>query len=110
MRNCDYENAILPLSVAGPKWYFIWLKRTPRSGTALAAVLQMLNTSLRAASAACRKQSMLLFLILLLMLPASLHAQAWSGIISPGRAIDWSRAGVTGGIPQRATNCSTNKA
>ena len=50
---------------------------------------------------------MLLSLILLLMLPASLHAQAWSGIISPGRAIDWSRAGVPGGIPPRATNCST---
>ncbi|MGH9406049.1 MAG: hypothetical protein ACRD3D_09485, partial [Terriglobia bacterium] len=31
--------------------------------------------------------------------PSSLHAQAWSGIIAPGRAIDWAKAGVTGGIP-----------
>lgn len=28
-------------------------------------------------------------------------AQPWSGIIDPARAIDWSQAGVTGGIPTR---------
>lgn len=34
------------------------------------------------------------------------HSQAWSGILSPTRAIDWTIAGV-GGIPARATNCTT---
>jgi hypothetical protein len=37
----------------------------------------------------------------------SLQAQPWSGIIDPSRAIDWSQAGVTGGIPARNTVCST---
>jgi hypothetical protein len=30
---------------------------------------------------------------------ASLHAQPWSGVLSPSRAINWSGAGVDGGIP-----------
>jgi len=34
-----------------------------------------------------------------------LHAQGWSGIVSPSRAIDWSTAGVTGGIPTDRTQC-----
>ena len=34
-------------------------------------------------------------------------AQPWSGIIAPSRAIDWSRAGVAGGIPTRTTICAT---
>jgi len=35
------------------------------------------------------------------------YAQTWSGIIAPARAVDWSKAGVSGGIPARATNCAT---
>lgn len=31
----------------------------------------------------------------------------WTGIIAPTRAIDWSQAGVTGGIPNRSTICAT---
>lgn len=31
----------------------------------------------------------------------------WSGIIAPSRAIDWSQAGVVGGIPNRTTICAT---
>src|SRR5262249_30247313 len=31
----------------------------------------------------------------------------WRGIISPVRAIDWSKAGVAGGIPNRTTICQT---
>src|SRR5215467_2931118 len=31
--------------------------------------------------------------------------QPWSGIIDPSRAIDWSSAGVPGGIPNRTTQC-----
>ena len=46
-----------------------------------------------------RKQWFLFPLILLLVIPAALHAQAWSGILNPARAIDWSTAGVPGGIP-----------
>jgi len=33
-------------------------------------------------------------------------AQLWSGIIDPTRAIDWSNAGVPGGIPNRTTICA----
>jgi hypothetical protein len=32
---------------------------------------------------------------------------AWTGILAPSRAIDWSTAGVTGGIPNRTTICAT---
>jgi hypothetical protein len=35
------------------------------------------------------------------------HAANWSGIIDPSRAIDWSNAGVVGGIPNRTTICVT---
>lgn len=46
-------------------------------------------------------QSRLYFFFLLLWIaPVSIRAQqAWSGIISPSRAINWSNAGVIGGIP-----------
>ncbi|HXM94096.1 MAG TPA: hypothetical protein VOA64_07555 [Candidatus Dormibacteraeota bacterium] len=46
-----------------------------------------------------RSQSVLLFFIILLIFPAAAHAQAWSGIISPSRAMDWSVAGIPGGLP-----------
>ena len=36
-----------------------------------------------------------------------LGAQAWTGILAPSRAINWSSAGVTGGIPNRTTICAT---
>jgi hypothetical protein len=35
------------------------------------------------------------------------HAQQWSGILDPSRAVDWSRPGVIGGIPNRTTICAT---
>ena len=31
----------------------------------------------------------------------------WAGIVDPSRAIDWSQAGVVGGIPQRTNVCAT---
>ena len=46
---------------------------------------------------------------LLLLLGAYAQAQLWSGIIDPTRAIDWSTAGVPGGIPNR-TVCTTVQA
>ncbi len=50
---------------------------------------------------------LLFFPILLLMVPGVAHAQAWSGILSSSRAINWSNAGIPGGIPNRATICAT---
>jgi hypothetical protein len=46
-----------------------------------------------------------LFSILLCLSGASL-GQAWSGILAPSRAIDWSSAGA-GAIPARSTICQT---
>jgi hypothetical protein len=45
------------------------------------------------------------------LLGTPLLAQNWSGIISPSRAIDWSQAGVIGGIPDAAwTQCGSTVA
>src|SRR5579871_1315424 len=42
------------------------------------------------------------------ILPTVAQGQAWSGIISPSRATDWSRAGVVGGIPSASwTQCGS---
>ena len=46
-------------------------------------------------------------LILVLMNPTVAQAQAWSGIIAPIRATDWTTPGVSGGIPNRTTVCAT---
>ena len=35
-----------------------------------------------------------------------LGSSLWSNILAPGRAIDWSNAGVAGGIPNRTTICA----
>ena len=48
-----------------------------------------------------------LALILAPLVSTAAHAQAWTGIIDPSRAVDWSSAGVPGGIPNRTTICST---
>jgi hypothetical protein len=52
------------------------------------------------------KYSLLILCCLVAGLPVRTQAQAWSGIISTGRAIDWSTAGVPGGIPGRTTICA----
>jgi hypothetical protein len=52
------------------------------------------------------KQSLVLPVILL-CLSGCLWAQNWSSILAPARAIDWSQAGVVGGIPNRTNTCST---
>src|SRR5438874_4480222 len=54
-----------------------------------------------------RNLFLLILLALLCCFPAYSHAQLWSGIISPSRAIDWSNAGVPGGIPNRSNICAT---
>jgi hypothetical protein len=45
-------------------------------------------------------------ILLFSFLPQFVDAQAWSGILDPTRAIDWSTAGA-GAIPARTTICST---
>lgn len=54
-------------------------------------------------------RSLPLLVLLISLMPVAGHAQTpqWSGIIAPSRAIDWSKAGVPGGIPTRATICSS---
>src|SRR5437016_1964313 len=54
-----------------------------------------------------KRKPSLLFPVFLLCLCGYLHAQPWSGIIAPSRAINWSNAGVTGGIQNRSTICAT---
>ncbi len=46
-----------------------------------------------------------LVLTILLSIPASLHGQAWSGILSTARAMDWSGNGAT--ITNRTTQCGS---
>src|SRR2546428_1929977 len=38
---------------------------------------------------------------------AAAAAEPWAGILDPSRAIDWSHAGIPGGIPNRATICAS---
>jgi hypothetical protein len=41
-------------------------------------------------------------------LPGGLYGQqSWTNILDPSRAINWSNAGVIGGIPARTTQCGT---
>lgn len=49
----------------------------------------------------------ILTLSVVLISSISSFGQAWSGIIDPARAIDWTGTGVTGGIPVRNTICQT---
>jgi hypothetical protein len=50
--------------------------------------------------------SLTVLVVIMVGLTLDAHAQLWSGLIDPTRAIDWSAVGV-GGIPPRATACST---
>jgi hypothetical protein len=45
-------------------------------------------------------------LVALLMISVPAQSQAWSGILDPSRAADWTKAGVPGGIPHRTTICN----
>ena len=59
------------------------------------------------AQRALRIISMLTLCLLLSAIPLSAQAAPWSGILDPSRAIDWSQAGLTGGIPNRTAVCAT---
>jgi hypothetical protein len=52
----------------------------------------------------------LLFTLSLLYFSASAYSQNWNGIIAPTRAVDWSNAGVVGGIPTNRTQCGATVA
>ncbi|HTW79469.1 MAG TPA: hypothetical protein VME23_08015 [Terracidiphilus sp.] len=52
-----------------------------------------------------RLRPFILYLLSSIVLPAAAHPQAWSGILAPSRAIDWSGAGVIGGIPAGRIQC-----
>ena len=55
-----------------------------------------------------RRYQSALFLLILLCLPMYSHAQLWSGIIAPSRAIDWSSTGIPGGLPSSSwTQCGS---
>jgi hypothetical protein len=55
-----------------------------------------------------RGHSLLFFFVALLCFPAVAHTQAWSGIIAPSRAIDWTTAGFSGGVPSGSwTQCGS---
>lgn len=59
----------------------------------------------RGSSPAAVKPMNLLIVSWLLLLPA-VWGQPWSGIIAPSRAINWSNAGIPGGIPSASwTQC-----
>lgn len=49
----------------------------------------------------------LLIPLIVLWLCAFCHAQIWSGILDPTRAIDWTPVGVPGGIPNLTSVCAT---
>lgn len=50
-----------------------------------------------------------ILLLAILFTPTLTFAQAWSGILDPVRAVDWSTAGVVGGIPSSGwQNCTTS--
>src|SRR5262249_23601595 len=53
------------------------------------------------------RRNAFLFPLILLWLAMYSNAQSWSGIIAPNRAIDWSQAGVPGGIPNRTVQCGS---
>src|ERR1019366_784075 len=52
-----------------------------------------------------RVQSSLFLFLLLLIIPSCVNAQAWTGIIDPSRAVDWSQAGAH--IVEPTNQCGT---
>ena len=46
-------------------------------------------------------------LVISLTLPIAAYSQAWSGILDPSRATDWTKAGVSGGVPNYTAVCRT---
>ncbi len=45
--------------------------------------------------------------LVVLLIPAALYGQQWSGILDPSRAVNWANAGLSSGIPNRTIICAT---
>ena len=45
------------------------------------------------------RRCLLSYLIILLLVPTAARAQLWSGLINSNRAVDWTQAGIPGGLP-----------
>ena len=54
-----------------------------------------------------RARWLLLFPFFLFCLSTYSPAQLWSGVLAPTRAIDWTTAGVAGGVPANYTQCGS---
>lgn len=55
-----------------------------------------------------RGYSQLLLLVSILLFASTpSHGQAWTGILEPARAINWTTVGIPGGIPNRTSICAT---
>lgn len=54
-----------------------------------------------------KRKFFVLVCMAVVIFPAYIYSQSASGIIAPSRMINWSSAGVTGGIPNRTTICAT---
>jgi hypothetical protein len=54
-----------------------------------------------------RKTALPLAAVIVFLSICFTHAQNWSGILAPSRAVDWSKAGVENGIPNRAAIYTT---
>lgn len=46
-------------------------------------------------------------LMIFLLVPLCVQAQSWLGIVPAGSAVDWSQAGIPGGIPTTRTQCGS---
>jgi hypothetical protein len=54
-----------------------------------------------------KPKALLLLLVFSFSVAPTSYCQVWSGILSSSRAVDWSGAGVPGGIPNRTTQCGS---
>lgn len=73
-----------------------------------ASLSNELNESVPAVPNSSPSSDIRLLLILLVFIWGTLaFGQAWSGILDPSRAIDWTKAGVAGGIPTITTQCGS---
>ena len=63
-----------------------------------------------AAVTVCRRYGLPpLFFLICSLLCLNARAALWSGIVDPSRAIDWTSAGVVGGIPTNRMQCTTSQ-
>jgi hypothetical protein len=66
------------------------------------------RVSVRWGSLAVEGKPVNLLIVSLLLLCQCMWAQSWSGIIAPSRAIDWSKVGIPGGLPDASwTQCGS---